>query len=101
VAGLAQLLSGFEAGGLADLVGSWVGMGPNKTITPKQVKKGLGPEKLAALASQSGLSVTEVAKQLAKVLPGLVNVLTPEGKLPSGAGLDQALKGLQAFLPKS
>jgi len=98
--GLEKLVGNLQAGGLGDIVGSWVGMGPNKAITPDQVKAGLGPATLKQLATQSGLPVGQVAEHLTSILPSLVNNLTPDGKIPSTASLAKSLQGLQGLLPR-
>jgi uncharacterized protein YidB (DUF937 family) len=98
--GLEALIAALTAGGLADIVGSWIGKGPNKPITPAQVKKGVGAKKLAELSAQSGMPVNEVAKHLSTLLPGLVNHLTPDGTVPEASSLEASLQGLQGLLPK-
>jgi uncharacterized protein YidB (DUF937 family) len=49
------------------------------------------------MASQLGISPDAMSKQLAKALPGVVDKLTPEGKVPSqdliSQGLGALLKG--------
>ncbi len=99
--GLEEILGSLSTGGLADIVGSWVGGGPNKPITPAQVKKHVGAKKLADLSAQTGMPVNDVAQHLSVLLPGLVNHLTPDGKVPQGSSLESALAGLQGLLPKS
>jgi uncharacterized protein YidB (DUF937 family) len=96
--GLEKLIELFGANGLGDIIGSWIGGGPNKSITPGQVKKGLGPDIISQLSSQSGLPATEVTKNLSTMLPGLVNHLTPDGNVPNMGSLNQALAGLQSLL---
>ena len=99
--GLEALIAALSAGGLGDIVGSWIGGGPNKPITPAQVKKGVGAKKLAELSAQSGMPVNDVAKHLSVLLPGLVNHLTPDGTVPEASSLDAALQRLQGSLPRS
>jgi uncharacterized protein YidB (DUF937 family) len=96
--GLNDLLKTFGANGLGDIIGSWVGPGPNKKITPAKVKKGLGKDKMKHLAQQSGLPENEVAKHLSEILPNLVNTLTPARQVPDAAGLQKGLAGLQGML---
>jgi uncharacterized protein YidB (DUF937 family) len=43
------------------------------------------------LAQKSGLSEEEITKQLSQVLPGIVDKLTPNGKLPTVAELSQKM----------
>ncbi len=92
--GLGGLVSAFEKAGLGDIVGSWVGTGPNRAISPEQVQQGLGADTMQQLSAQSGLSVGQVAEHLSTVLPGLVNEVTPGGKMPDLASLQGMLGGL-------
>ena len=89
--GLSGLVKSFEEKGLNDVIGSWIGTGENKAITPDQLQHGLGLERLKQLAEGSGLSVDDVKAKLAEVLPGLIDKLTPEGKLPEGSLLAKAM----------
>jgi uncharacterized protein YidB (DUF937 family) len=41
------------------------------------------------LAQKSGLSEEELTKQLSQVLPGIVDKLTPNGRLPTAAELSE------------
>lgn len=89
--GLEGLVSQLGAGGLGDIVGSWVDTGENKPVDPQQLAAALGPEKVAQLAGQSGLSIEALLPVLASALPSIIDAITPDGKVPSGdatAGLD-------------
>ncbi|CAN5293742.1 hypothetical protein BH11PLA2_BH11PLA2_51380 [soil metagenome] len=78
---LEDLLNQFKDKGLGNIVNSWVGTGPNHLITPEQVQHGLGEEHINALAMESGLPPEEVSKKLATLLPGMIDKMTPEGKV--------------------
>jgi uncharacterized protein YidB (DUF937 family) len=80
--GLQGVVSEFEKNGLGPTVSSWVGTGPNQSISPDQVHNVVGPELLQELAAKSGLSVQELAQKLAEVLPQTVDKLTPNGVIP-------------------
>ena len=41
------------------------------------------------LAQRSGLSEEEITKQLSQILPGVIDKLTPQGRLPTAAELPQ------------
>jgi uncharacterized protein YidB (DUF937 family) len=80
--GLQGVVSEFEKNGLGPTVSSWVGTGPNQSISSDQVHNVVGPELLQELAAKSGLSVQELAQKLAEVLPQTVDKLTPNGVIP-------------------
>ncbi len=81
--GLGGLIDSFKKSGLGKQADSWVATGPNEPVTPAQVEQGVGGDMLDQLAAQTGLSRDELAKRLASVLPGLVDGMTPNGKVPS------------------
>jgi uncharacterized protein YidB (DUF937 family) len=96
--GLSGLVEGFNKSGLSDIVSSWVGTGKNLPATADQIAKGLGSSKLGAIASQLGVSPDEASSTLAKVLPDIVNKLTPNGQVPTGDLLQQGLNFLKGKL---
>ncbi len=96
--GLEGLVQSFQRNGLVDVINSWVGAGQNLPISPDQVKQGLGSDVVGQLASQAGLSSDAVSSQLANLLPGLIDKLTPDGKIPSGGVLEQGLSLLKGKL---
>jgi uncharacterized protein YidB (DUF937 family) len=79
--GLQGVVSEFENNGLGATVQSWVGNGPNQTISQDEVHKVLGPELLQQLSEKSGLSVQELTQKLSHVLPQTVDTLTPNGTI--------------------
>ena len=87
--GLGGLVSKFEQAGLGNVIGSWIGSGQNQAISGDQLTSVLGSDAMAGLAQQLGLNSGDVAGQLANVLPGLVDKLTPAGQAPAG-GLGSA-----------
>ncbi len=84
--GLAGLVQQFQQGGLGELVQSWVGTGQNLPVSPEQLQSVLGGDQIGALAQQAGLSTGDLMGQLSQLLPQVVDRLTPDGQLPSGAG---------------
>ena len=62
---------------------SWVGSGQNQPISPGPLGSALGPSIIKALAQKTGLSEQEVTAQLSQSLPGFVDKLTPQGRLPT------------------
>jgi uncharacterized protein YidB (DUF937 family) len=90
--GLGGLLSKLQQGGLGNATNSWVGSGQNQPVSPNQLGSALGPSIIKTLAAQTGLSEDELTQQLSQVLPGLVDKLTPNGRLPTAAELSQMSK---------
>ena len=80
--GLQGLVNQFQQNGLGDTVNSWVGTGPNKSISPDQVHQALGPDLLQQLSAKSGLSVQDLAQKLSQILPQAVDTMTPGGQVP-------------------
>ena len=80
--GLGGLVDKFKGAGLGGLVQSWIGAGPNQAVSPDQVKEVVGGDKLSEMAAKLGIPVDQVAGKLAKYLPGIIDKMTPGGKLP-------------------
>jgi uncharacterized protein YidB (DUF937 family) len=85
--GLGGLLDKLQKGGLGNVANSWVGPGQNQPASPGQLGPALGPDIIKTLAQRSGLSEEELTKQLSQILPGIVDKLTPNGRLPTSAEL--------------
>jgi uncharacterized protein YidB (DUF937 family) len=81
--GLGELLEKFKQNGHGDIAQSWVNNGPNTEISPPELKQAIGPDVLAALEQQTGLSQQELLARLSRELPGAVDKYTPDGQLPS------------------
>ncbi|WHZ23970.1 MAG: hypothetical protein OJF47_003082 [Nitrospira sp.] len=98
VGGLGGLVQAFQKNGLGDIVNSWVGTGKNLPISAEQIQQGLGGDLLKQLAAQAGVSSEAAGGQLANLLPGLIDRLTPEGKLPDTTLIEQGLNLLRGKL---
>jgi uncharacterized protein YidB (DUF937 family) len=96
--GISGLVSAFQRNGLGDVVASWISNNANLPISAEQIQSVLGQGPLQDLASKMGLSTGDVAATLSERLPGLVDQLTPDGKLPSGDLMSQGLGLLQGFM---
>ena len=94
--GLQSLLTKFQDQGLEAAVASWIGVRANAPISPEQLQSVLGTEKVAAIAHRLGVTPADASRALAKMLPQLVDSLTPDGQLPTGAKLQQALSSLRS-----
>ncbi|MBJ6124830.1 YidB family protein [Microvirga splendida] len=88
--GLGELVENFRQNGQGDVAESWVGTGPNKPIAPDQLEQTIGPEVLATLTQQTGLSREELLSRLSTTLPEVVDKVTPDGRLPDTADLPRS-----------
>jgi uncharacterized protein YidB (DUF937 family) len=91
LAGLGGLLNKLQQGGLGNATDSWVGSGQNQPVPPNQLGSALGPDVIKSLAQRSGLSEDELTQQLSQVLPGLVDKMTPNGRLPTASELSRLM----------
>ena len=81
--GLGDLLKQFQQAGQGEKAESWVAKGPNKALTPTELEQALGPEKVAWLMQETGMSRDELLAGLSRELPEAVDKLTPEGRVPT------------------
>ena len=85
--GLGALIDRFRNNGLEDAINSWIGTGQNQAISPGQLRQALGQETVEDLSQRTGLPHGDLLSQLSNILPGVVDRLTPNGRLPSDAEL--------------
>jgi uncharacterized protein YidB (DUF937 family) len=83
--GLSSLVSNAHSEGLGHIVGSWIGTGSNQAVSPDQVQRLVGQDRISQFASQAGVSSGVAGVALARILPVLVDRLTPHGRLPQAA----------------
>ena len=81
--GLGDLMDRFKQAGHGDMADSWVKSGPNTEVAPSQIEGVIGPDLLATLSQQTGLSKEELLSRLSRELPNAVDKYTPDGRLPS------------------
>ena len=81
--GLGELLDKFKQSGEGETAESWINQGPNKEVSPPQLKRAIGADVLAQLEQQTGLSQEELLARLSRELPSAVDKYTPEGRLPA------------------
>lgn len=79
---LGDLMKQFQDKGLGNVFGSWVGTGANQAIDPNQLRSVIGEEKMQEMSAKTGLAAPDLAKELAKYLPTLVDRMTPAGRIP-------------------
>lgn len=83
VGGIDGLIGMFSAKGFLNLLASWIGLGENEPITPGQIEKVFGSDRIQHFARSAGISSNRASSMLADLLPGIVDKLTPGGKLPN------------------
>ena len=78
-----DLLKQFQQNGHGEVAQSWIGSGPNKTISPDNLEDALGADRINTLSSLSGMSREDLLNGLSQQLPDVVDQLTPDGRLPT------------------
>ena len=91
---LTGLLDKLNVGGLDDMVKSWIGKGENKAVSADQIKAALGSEEVAGVAAKLGVSEDEAADKIAKMLPAIIDKLTPDGLVPDPGSVADKITGL-------
>ncbi|MFC4912911.1 YidB family protein [Actinomadura gamaensis] len=92
---LGEMLLHLADAGLKEEVGSWVGAGTdNEPVTSAQLREALPDGVLEAAAAEAGMSVEELADQLARELPAATDTLTPGGELADDAQADRLARDL-------
>ena len=89
--GLGGLLNKLDQGGLGDQTKSWVGTGQNQPVSPGQFGQALGPNIIKTLSQMTGVSEDQLTKQLSQGIPVIINVLTPNGRLPTVGELSKMI----------
>lgn len=82
---LPELANRFTEAGLGPVMASWIGNGPNLSISTRDLRLVLGKERVADLATLAGISSGDFLVHLARLLPAAVHHMTPEGELPGTA----------------
>ena len=100
--GLGGLVERFRQGGLEEIIKSWIGTGPNKAISPNQLQQALGSETVEGLSRETGMPRDDLLSQLSRLLPEVIDKLTPHGNVPReedlltiGGTRSEALDGAQ------
>ena len=89
--GLNDLLKQFQEGGQKD-VGELLGQqGSQQGYLAERSRRALGADQIGVMMNQSGLSKQELLDGLSQHLPGLIDQLTPDGRMPSADELRRLL----------
>jgi uncharacterized protein YidB (DUF937 family) len=81
--GLDSILKDLARSGHGQAAQSWIGTGPNQSISPHDLESALGADTLDELSRRTGLSRSDLLSGFSEQLPELVDQLTPNGRLPT------------------
>jgi uncharacterized protein YidB (DUF937 family) len=81
--GLGELVKKFQQTGQGQVAQSWIGTGSNRSVAPEDLEKTIGADTLDALSQRTGIPRDRILTELKEHLPGTVDTLTPEGRIPS------------------
>ena len=81
--GLGALIEQFKRKGLGETVDTWINTGANKDVAPRDVSVVLDGDTVNELSRRTGLSRDQVLTELARMLPNVIDRLTPQGRLPT------------------
>jgi uncharacterized protein YidB (DUF937 family) len=87
--GLGSLVQRFQQSGHGDIINSWIGPGQNRAITPEQLHQALGPEAVNNLSQLTGAAPHDLVSELSRILPSVVDRLTPQGRMPDQAEMSR------------
>ncbi len=97
---LNSLLSQFSSSGLGEQVASWVSKGENLPVSSSQITNAIGGDTLQQMSSKLGINTGDLAGQLSKYLPMVIDKLTPDGAVPEGGMVDKGLDMIKGFFGK-
>lgn len=79
--GIQGVLDQLQSSGLGGQVKSWLGKGPNESISVEELRSALDNEQVRAIAARLGLPVDQALELLAGRLPATVDQHSPDGEL--------------------
>lgn len=85
--GLGGLLEQFQRAGYGEQASSWVSRGQNLPIDPGALAQVFGQGGLAEIARRAGLSEEDTSRGLARLMPEVVDHVTPNGSVSDGSEL--------------
>jgi uncharacterized protein YidB (DUF937 family) len=89
--GLGDLLDQFQGAGKGAAATSWVGTGQNHAISADDLAQVLTPDQIDFLTQHTGMSRQALLDGLSEQLPGLIDQLTPGGRLPTADEMNRAV----------
>ena len=89
--GLGGLLEQFQKKGFGETIDTWVGTGKNKDVSDREVSDTLGNDLVDELSRRTGLSRDQVLEGLARMLPTMVDRMTPAGRMPTRSEMERLM----------
>jgi uncharacterized protein YidB (DUF937 family) len=83
--GIGDLLKQFQQNGQGEKAQSWINRGPNEPVSPGELERALGADRIDWLTQQTGMSREQLLEGLSRELPEAVDKLTPDGRIPTEA----------------
>ena len=83
--GLGDLLKQFQQNGQGEKAQSWIRRGANEPVSPEELERALGADRIDWLTQQTGMSREQLLEGLSRELPETVDRLTPDGRIPTEA----------------
>jgi len=91
--GIQGLVNTFEEKGVGGVIASWIGTGENLTISEEQLEAIIGNDRIQTLSQTLGITSQDISGHLSKLLPQVIDRLTPSGTLREDDTLEKT-KGL-------
>jgi uncharacterized protein YidB (DUF937 family) len=91
--GIGGVVAQFQKAGLGKEADSWVSTGPNMDVSGANLTQVFGGDAISQIAKQLGMPEGQAGGAMAKILPELINQMTPGGRV-SGEADDMLTKGL-------
>ncbi len=89
---IAGMVSAMQSGGLASVVGSWLGDGSNDAVSGEQIRAVLDGDKVTVAAAELGTDENTLLAGLSRALPEMVDRSSRGGSLLDAiGGLDGAM----------
>lgn len=82
--GIGGFLERLKSAGLSSAVTSWLGSNNGAALTGPEVQRALGSGTMNAIAGKLGLGMGVASTATGYILPKIIGMLTPGGRVPSG-----------------
>ena len=87
--GLKKVLGRLQANGRGTEADSWVSAGENRPVEGADVREAVGDDEITSIATKLGVTEDVAAEAVARVLPDVVDQVTPQGQVPPDDELDE------------